>query len=280
MEKHERQRIDAVMREESVRRQRIENETRNKRIVSDDLEHWDDEELEERGKELFYSDRAEWRRQRQQQRVREEEDDVEDRRLEDAQIKALEAESEDFLKQQAAEMAAMEETQRKKGLLTEDAAPVKLNISAARIPVPEPKEEKSAPVAKPGVTFGDDEDEEAGAAKKKRTFVKLDYDQIVAEAGIPDEAEVAKQKARLLEISKQLPTSTRSIFKSSVNWAAVRQVMPKIRRVVADGIKAALGDVDEDLAAFAMEGISEQKGPGDLVDDLSPVSQLLPDMAS
>lgn len=57
VEKHERQRIDSVMREESVRRQRIENETRNRRIVTDDLEHWDDDELEERGKELFYSDR-------------------------------------------------------------------------------------------------------------------------------------------------------------------------------------------------------------------------------
>lgn len=57
MEKHERQRIDSVMREESVRRQRVENETRNRRIVTDDLEHWDDDELEERGKELFYNDR-------------------------------------------------------------------------------------------------------------------------------------------------------------------------------------------------------------------------------
>ncbi|BEI87165.1 hypothetical protein CcaverHIS002_0705110 [Cutaneotrichosporon cavernicola] len=272
VEKHERQRVEAVMREESVRRQRSENETRNKRLISDDLEHWDDDELEERGKELFYSDKAEWRRQRQQQRIREEEDDIEDRRLEDAEIKALEAESEDFLKQQAAEMAAMEEKQRKKGLLTEDAAPVKLNLSTAKITVPEPKEEKSAPVAKPGVTFGDDEDEdEASAAKKKRTFVKLDYDQIVAEAGIPDEAEVAKQKARLLEITKSLPTSTRSIFRSSVDWSAVQQVMPKIREVVAGGIKDALGEVDEDLAAFAMEGIKEQKGAEDLVDDLSPI---------
>jgi hypothetical protein len=264
------------MREESVRRQRMENETRNRRLVSDDLQHWDDDELEERGKELFYSDRTEWRRQRQQQRAREEEDDIEDRRLEDAEIKALEAESEDFLKQQAAELAAMEEKQRKKGLLTEDAAPVKLNISAAKIPVPEPKvEKKPVPVAKPGVTFGDDEEEEAGAAKKKRTFVKLDYDQIVAEAGVPDEAEVAKQKARLLQITKQLPTSMRSIFKTSVDWKAVQLVMPKIRRVVADGIKDALGEVDEDLVAFAMEGISEQKGPEDLVDDLSPVSLIL-----
>lgn len=57
IEKHERQRIDSVMREESARRQRVENEARNRRIVTDDLEHWDDDELEERGKELFYSDR-------------------------------------------------------------------------------------------------------------------------------------------------------------------------------------------------------------------------------
>lgn len=195
--------------------------------------------------------------------------------MEDAELKALEAESEDFLKQQAAELASMEEQQRKKGLLTEDAAPVKLNLSmpAAKLPAPEPKEEKPAPVvSKPGVTLGDEEEEEAAVAKKKRTFVKLDYEQIQAETGIPDEAEVAKQKARLLDISKQLPSSTRSIFAGRVDWEAVRQVQSKIRSFVGDGITNALGELDEDLAAFVMEHIADRKTPEDLVEELSPVS--------
>lgn len=217
--------------------------------------------------------RQEWRRQRQQQRAREDDEDVEDRRMEDAELKALEAESEDFLKQQAAELASLEEQQRKKGLLTEDAARVKLNLSATKIPIPEPKEEKPAPVvSKPGVTLGDEEEDESGGAKKKRTFVRLDYEQIQAEAGIPDEAEVAKQKARLLDISKQLPSSTRSIFSGRIDWAAVRQVQPKIKSFVGKRIASALGELDEDLAAFVMEHLAERKGPEDLVDDLNPVS--------
>lgn len=192
--------------------------------------------------------------------------------MEDAEQKALEAESEDFLKQQAAELASMEEQQRKKGLLTEDAGSVKLNISAAKLPVPEPKEEKPAPVAKPAVTLGDDEEDEASAARKKRTFVKLDYEQIQAEAGIPDEAEVAKTKARLLDISRQLPTSTRSIFGGRIDWSAVKAVQPKIREFVGRTITSALGELDADLAAFVMEHLAERKGPEDLVDDLNPVS--------
>lgn len=53
----ERQRIDLALREEAIRQQRADSEVKARRIQSEDFEDWDDDELEQRGKELFYADR-------------------------------------------------------------------------------------------------------------------------------------------------------------------------------------------------------------------------------
>lgn len=53
----ERQRIDIALREEATRQQRIDSEAKNRRVQAEDFEDWDDDELEQRGKELFYADR-------------------------------------------------------------------------------------------------------------------------------------------------------------------------------------------------------------------------------
>jgi RNA-binding protein 25 len=52
---------------------------------------------------------ARWRSQRQQQRTREYQDDVRDRQFEEDEQRALEKESEEFLKKQMAELAELED---------------------------------------------------------------------------------------------------------------------------------------------------------------------------
>lgn len=249
----------------------------------EDFEEWDDDELEQRGKELFYTDRyapdcltvvltfrALWRQKRQQARVREEHDDIDDRRKEDAEIKALEAESEQFLQRQMEEMAKLEAEQRQAGLLTEDAAPVKLAITT-KIEPPVVKSPVPQVPQKAALALSDDEDDTA-VRKKKRALVKLEHedghDQVMEDA-----EEQAKRAARLLDIRKHLPTRPRDVFAESVHWRAVEDgpVHKKIQGFVQDKIKESLGELDQDLADFVMEQLGERKGPEDLIDELQAV---------
>lgn len=202
--------------------------------------------------------------------MREEHDDIDDRRKEDAEIKALEAESEQFLQRQMEEMAKLEAEQREAGLLTEDAAPVKLAITtkieapAAKSPVPHVPQ-------KAALALSDDEDENA-VRKKKRALVKLEHedghDQVMEDA-----EEQAKRAARLLDIRKHLPTRPRDVFAESVHWRAVEDgpVHKKIQVFVQDKIRDSLGELDQDLADFVMEQLAEHKGPEDLIDELQAV---------
>lgn len=49
--------MDALNREMAARKSHTEWEDRHRAKIEDDLRHWDDDEKEERGKELFYTDR-------------------------------------------------------------------------------------------------------------------------------------------------------------------------------------------------------------------------------
>lgn len=277
MEARERQRVDNALREESIRQQRIESETRGRRRLTEKLDHWDPSNDED-GNELFTTDRyvsrascvltyrSQWRVKRQVQRLREEKEDLEDRRQEDAELKALEAESEELLRQQTAELAALEDRHRQVGLLTEDAAPIKLAISAPVVPAPV-EEKKPAPApAPPALALGDEEDDGA-IQKRKRALIKLEYEQSLDEA-----EEEAKRTARLLAIVKQLPSSQNSAFDSPVDWASIQPVRSKVSAFVQQKISQALGEADSDLADFVMEHIDNRKGPRELLDELGPVS--------
>lgn len=262
VEARERQRVDSALREEATRQSRGENEARNRRRLADQLAKWDDDD--EDNHDLFLVDRSQWRSQRQKQRIREEKEDVEDRRQEDAEMKALEAESEDFLQKQQAELEARENKGRQIGLLTEDAAPIKLAIAAKAVPEPVVEKKPLPAPAPPALALGDEEEENV-VHKKKRALVKLEYEQSLDQA-----EEEAKAKARLLAITKQLPESTRA-FDESIDWRAIAKVRTKIDAFVQRKIREALGEVDEDLAQFVMEHIEARKGPEELVDELSPV---------
>ncbi|KAL1405199.1 hypothetical protein Q8F55_008824 [Vanrija albida] len=268
VETRERQRIETALREESVRQQRTDAEVRGKRSALEHLADWDDDDVEERARDLFISDRAQWRAQRQQTRQREEQEDIDDRRLESDEIKSLEAESEDFLQKQMAELASLEARQRQAGLLADDAAPVKLAI-AAQV-VSEPKETKPAVaqvIPRPTIALGDEEDD-ASAQRKRRALVKLDY-----EKGLDEAEEVAKTRARLLDISKSLSRNASTIFDTPIEWSALQApaVKTKIQGLIERKIADALGGLDQDLADFVVDHLTQHKGPRELVDDLSAV---------
>ncbi|KAK8865624.1 hypothetical protein IAR55_000768 [Kwoniella newhampshirensis] len=274
VENRERGRIEALNRELGHRKAQADLIERTRRRQEEQYETWDDDQVIEKGRELFYADRAQWRARRGKLRMREYQDDVRDRQLEEDELKALERESEEFLKKQLAEMAEMEEQQRARGLLTEDAAPIKLDIKPVFSEV-KPKNEEKKPVAAPpktGVAFGDDDDDESGEKKKKRTFVKLDFDGEM-DGGLTEAEKIAKRNARLLEIKLSIPRDKKSLWASEIDWAAVGEstIRDKIRPFVHEKMTDFLGELDQDLADFVLEHLRDRKGADELVEGLEPV---------
>lgn len=121
------------------------------------------------------------------------------------------------------EMAELEAQQKARGLLTEDAAPIKLAM--ASVPRPEPKEEKKV-VAPPPSNVAFDEDEEVNGeagTKKKRTLVRLEYDG-PEDKEISDAEKIARRNAKLLEFKRVVPLDRRSLWASTIEWPALTQV--------------------------------------------------------
>jgi RNA-binding protein 25 len=107
------------------------------------------------------------------------------------------------------EMQALQEEQRKAGMLLEDGAPVKLNLSLASTA---PKE-GTAGEKKATVVFGQDEEEEEGLRKRKVPLPQLD----LAETG-------EKAKERLEKIRTTVPSDKETLFKSKVRWDGLTDV--------------------------------------------------------
>lgn len=121
----------------------------------------------------------------------------------------LRKESEAFLSRQMDEMQALQEEQRKAGMLLEDGAPVKLNVSLAATVVP-----KTESGSKEKTTvFGQEEEEEEGMRKRKAPLPKLD----LAEGG-------EKAKERLKKIKESVPSDKESLFKAKVRWDGLSDV--------------------------------------------------------
>jgi hypothetical protein len=109
------------------------------------------------------------------------------------------------------EMQALADEQRKAGLLLDDGAPVRLNVSIAPLPAKETgnKEKASAPV------FGQEDEDEDGIKKRKVPLVKLDFS--VAESG-------EKTRERVERIRVSVPHDKDTLFKSKVRWDGLSDV--------------------------------------------------------
>lgn len=186
------------------------------------LDVWDDDESDE----LFYTDRyvlnystvltsvltlkrdnsAKWRIQRQKKLSTEEAADEESRLYEEKEAENLRRESEAFLARQMDELQALAEEQRKAGMLLDDGAPVRLNVSMNATTKPEASETKA-------IVFAHDEEEE-GFKKRKVPLVKLDF----------SAAEGEKAKERLEKIKESVPHDKEVLFKAKIRWDGVTEV--------------------------------------------------------
>ena len=152
-----------------------------------------------------------WRHIRQRRLEAEEAADEKARRYEEAEAENLRRESEDFLARQMDEMQALAEEQRKAGLLLDDGAPVRLNVSIA---APTAKEKDTQSKEKTTV-FAHDDEEEDHISKRRVPLVKLDFS--VAESG-------EQTKERLERIRQSVPHDKETLFKAKVRWDGLNDV--------------------------------------------------------
>ncbi|KAH8104938.1 hypothetical protein DFH11DRAFT_1646152 [Phellopilus nigrolimitatus] len=243
-EPRERTRVSAL--ERSIARQRAvkEAEERDRIEMKSRLHIWDDDESDE----LFYTDRTRWRSQRARRLATEEAADEESRIYEEKEADNLRRESEAFLARQMDEMQALADEQRKAGMLLDDGAPVKLNVSlqTAAAQKAEPSTETKAAV------FTHDEEDE-GFKKRKAPLVKLDF----------SVAEGEKAKERLEKIRENVAKDKDVLFKAKVRWDGVSDQL--IDRKLEPLIK------HDDLVMFSVEHIKDHKAPQKLVEGLEPV---------
>jgi len=108
------------------------------------------------------------------------------------------------------EMQALAEEQRKAGMLLDDGAPVRLNVSMGTS-----KEKDGAGKPEMTAVFAHDEEEEESVKKKRAPLVKLDFS--VAESG-------EQAKERLERIRKSVPHDKESLFKAKVRWDGLNDV--------------------------------------------------------
>ncbi|THH21418.1 hypothetical protein EW146_g167 [Bondarzewia mesenterica] len=160
------------------------------------------------------------------------------------------------------EMQALAEEQRKAGMLLDDGAPVKLNVSLAAAAVP--KVDAAAPKDKATV-FGNEEEEEDAVRRRKAPLVKLDFS--AANGG-------EKAKERLGRIKASVPSDRETLFKAKVRWDGVTDLMidRKFEPLVKRLMMKYLGELeDDDLVMFVLEHLKDHKSPQKLVDGLEPV---------
>ncbi|KAH7910485.1 hypothetical protein BJ138DRAFT_1135995 [Hygrophoropsis aurantiaca] len=255
-EPRERARIAGL--ERAIARQNAikEAEDRDRVEMQARLDVWDDDESDE----LFYVDRVRWRQTRARRLAAEEAADAESRVYEERETENLRIESEKFLARQMEDMQALAEEQRKAGMLLDDGAPVKLNMSLNPAPV---KTENVAKETKAAV-FGQEEEEEESIKKRKVPLVKLDF----------SAAEGDKAKERLQMIKESVPHDKETLFKAKVRWDGLSDTMidRKLEPLVKRQMVKYLGELeDDDLIMFVLEHLKDHKGPQKLVEGLEPV---------
>jgi RNA-binding protein 25 len=192
-----------------------EAEERDRHEMRHRLDIWDDEESDE----MYYVDRERWRMVRRRKLDTEEAADAQSRAYEDQQAENLRQESEQFLARQMLEMQSLQEEQRKAGMLLDDSAPIKLNVSIGMgVTAAAAQAQVAAGVHSKGILgLGQEEEEEEETAKKKKlTLTKLEYS--LSETG------AEKIKQRLEKIKETVPKDREPLFKAKVRWDGMNDV--------------------------------------------------------
>ena len=190
-----------IVRQRAVR----EAEEHDRREMKSRLHVWDDDESDE----TFYIDRVKWRSQRSRRLVVEEAEDEKSRLYEEREVENLRRESEAFLARQMDEMQALADEQRKAGMLLDDGAPVKLNMSLQV----QQGETKSGPKVA-AAAFGSQEEDEDEFRKRRAPLVKLDF----------SAADGEKARERLEKIRESIPHDKEGLFRGKVRWDGLTDV--------------------------------------------------------
>jgi RNA recognition motif-containing protein len=259
-EPRERNRLQALERAITRERATREAEERDRSEMRARLDIWDDDESDE----LFYTDRIRWRTQRSRRLAAEEAADNEMRTYEAREAENLRRESEAFLARQMDELQALAEEQRKAGMLLDDGAPVRLNVSLApaapKADAGGGKEKAPAPAV-----FGVEEEEEEATRKRKVPLQLLDFS-AANDSG--------KAKERLEHIRASVPKERETLFKSKVRWDAVTEQLidRKLEPLVKKLMVKYLGELDDDdVVMYVIEHLKDHKSPAKLVEGLEPV---------
>lgn len=221
------------------------------------MREYDDDSVEDSGREVFFADRAQWRSMRQPIRRKEYQDDVRDRQAERDEMVELERQTEELLQKQMQDMAELEAKQRAAGYLFDDTGRIKVAIGSNN-PAPVPAQ----PVTKQKatITFEGEDDEDAG--KKKRTLIKLD-----------DSDAIERNKQKLQAIRDGLPTDKTSLWNTKIKWDIIdesllsKKIIPFIRKKLEES----LGEPDEDLNEFVIQHVKERANPDTIVEGLEAV---------
>ncbi|KAG8771732.1 hypothetical protein FRC20_000748 [Serendipita sp. 405] len=234
-----------------------ENEDKDRQDMKHRLEIWDDDESDE----LFYVDRSEWRRKRQRVLARETAEDAHARNLARAEEERVERESQMFLEKQMEQIRAVQEEQRRAGLLVDDAAPIKLSVLGSKASSA-PSGVQNSQSTESRVVFGQEDEEEVIVKKKRVPLVELDF--IV-------DGEKAKEKLETLRT--QVTRDKDVLWKAKIRWEAISDAVidKKLEPLIHRKIEEYLGDVDDDLVMFLIEHLKDRKPPGKMVEGLEPV---------
>ncbi|KAK4051818.1 hypothetical protein OIV83_002523 [Microbotryomycetes sp. JL201] len=280
VENQERMRIKNVERQQDRDRQNDEREARDRKIMSERLEDWDDDKEMDRGRESFYADRQvclkrrqgpafglqRWRAQRRQNRQREQEADERDRKREQEQLAAASKASDDFLS--ADFFAGMGGNGTQGGLkpANGDEPVVKLSFGSVAKPAPKP----AAP-ARPAVLMSGDDEEEG---KRKRELIPLSYSD--------DEEDIKEQVANMSrserdrkarEIVDRVPRSKDALWDYKIRWNVVNEklVLLRLEPFVRNLIVESLGFEEDELLSAVSAHLKAHKPPAELVEELEPV---------
>ncbi|KAJ1026059.1 hypothetical protein NDA18_003719 [Ustilago nuda] len=220
-------------------------------------------------KELFYTDRQRWRQLRAPARKREEQADQRDRAAEQEEKAKAQQETDNFLAQQAAEMAKLAEQQRKSGVLVQSQggtlAPIKLSFAnkadAGDTAATSNGEIGGAAPNKPAVLGESEEDEQAKRTGRLK-HIKLGTTMSEEE-----------NKAKLAQIEQSLPNQIAALFAQEPKWEYVDEalIQNKYRPWADAEIEQSLGEKVEELVSVVIQGLQVHLQAKELVESVEPV---------
>ncbi|PWN50920.1 hypothetical protein IE53DRAFT_314843 [Violaceomyces palustris] len=264
----ERQRLAYWEKEAEKDRKEAERAEKEAVMLLRKWEDWSDELALNR--EPFYMDKSRWRHNRAQLRRREEEADERDRAEELAEEEAARKETERFLAQQAAEMAALTEQQRAAGILVPGEggmmAPLKLNITNAS--KTEPIGAANAGNAGSGGVGILGEEEEEDTSKKASRLKQIELgDNLTAEQR--EEQRLAQVKI----VEDSIPADAEGLFKMQPRWEWIDEdaMQGKYKSWTDGKITENVGEPVPELVDFVVESLQAHKSAEDLVEGLEPV---------